>query len=174
MNHFSQSLIANAVKASLVCASLVAASAHAVTVTAPTAMAVSAEIVASCVVSSATAVALTGQTFSTAGTGTGAVAIQCTNGTPYNVLLDQGAGAGSSTAARVLTGTTTPADTMTYGLFQDAANTIPWGDTVGTDTLAEVGSGVVQSWPVNMKILTGLGTAPSQTYSDTVNVTVSY
>jgi spore coat protein U-like protein len=173
MKNLRASIISKAVKASLLLTSLLSISTYAVT-TAPTSMAVNAQVVASCVVSSATAVALTGQTFSTAGTGTGGVTIQCTSGTPYDVQLDAGAGTGATVTARVLTGATTPADTMTYGLYQDAAFTQSWGTTVGTDTLTETGNGTQQSWPVYMKILTGLGTAPAQSYADAVNVTVTY
>lgn len=173
MKNIRASIISKAVKASLLLTSLLAISAYAVT-TAPTSMAVNAEVVASCVVSSATAVALTGQTFSTAGTGTGGVTVQCTSGTPYDVQLDAGVGLGATVAARLLVGVTTPADTMTYGLYKDAAFTQSWGTTVGTDTLAETGIGTAQSFPVYMKILTGLGTAPAQSYADAVNVTVTY
>jgi len=88
--------------------------------------------------------------------------------------MDAGTGAGASVASRVLTGVTTPLNTMTYSLYQDAANTQLWGTTVGTDTLRATGTGTPVLTPVYMKILTGLGTAPAQNYADTVNVTVTY
>lgn len=177
MNTFRRSLVSSSIKISLACAPLLTASVYAappVTITAQTALGVTTEVVASCVVNSASTVALIGQAFNSAGTGAGSVSVQCTNGTEYDVLLDQGAGGvNATTAARILTGTTL-GQTMTYGLYRDNGNTLPWGNTQGTDTLHETGSGIAQSWPVNMKILSGLGTAAADSYADTVNVTVQY
>jgi spore coat protein U-like protein len=176
MTSFHRSLVSSSIKLSLVCASLLTISVYATaaTITAQTALNVSAEVVASCMISSATAVTLSGQAFNTPGIGSGTVAIQCTNGTEYDVLLDQGAGGvGATTASRILTGAVL-GQTMTYGLYQDSGNSIPWGNTPGTDTLHKTGTGLVQDWTVNMKVLSGLGVAAADTYADTVNVTVQY
>lgn len=143
--------------------------------TAATTMTTTAGVTASCAIGGTPALTMAGLTYGATATATGNLTITCTNGTGYNVLFDQGAGTAATTANRVLTGATAGnTATLGYGLYRDAAYTLNWGNTVGTDTLAETGSGAAQTWPVYTKILTGLQTAPVDTYTDTVNVTVSY
>lgn len=153
---------------------LLAASPAVATTTSATSMNTSAQVVASCQINSAPTLSMTGLTFGSTGTTTGNISVTCTSGTTFNVLLDAGAGTGATTSARILKGTGTNTNTLTYSLFRDSAYTLNWGNTVGTDTLADTGTGAAQSLPVYAKILSGLGTAPVDTYSDTVNVTVSY
>jgi spore coat protein U-like protein len=103
-------------------------------------------------------------------TSTSALGIQCTNGTTYSVGLDPGAGTGATTAVRRLTSS---GATINYALYRDSNRTQLWGQTVGTDTYSGTGSGAVQS-------VTIYGAIPAQTtpasgsYSDTVQVTVTY
>jgi len=150
-------------------------SAQASTVTAATQMTVQAAVVAACQINSVESLSMTGLTFSSTGTSSGNLSVTCTNGTSYSILLDAGSGTSATTAARVLTAATSGnTNTLTYGLYRDSSYTEAWGNTVGTDTLDETGSGVAQSWPVYAKILAGLTTAPVDSYTDTVNVTVSY
>lgn len=145
------------------------------TTTSATTMTTTADVVASCQINSAPALQMTGLTYGATGTTTGNIQVTCTNGTIYNVLLDAGAGAGATTAARVMKGAASGnTNVLTYSLFQDAAYTLNWGNTVGTDTLASTGTGAIQNLPVYAKILSGLQNAPVDTYTDTVNVTVSY
>ena len=107
----------------------------------------------------------------TAITSTSTIGVQCTNTTPYNIGLNAGNGAGATVTARRLT--SGAGATVTYQLFRDAARTLNWGNTAGTDTLAGTGNGAVQS-------LTVYGSVPPQStpaagnYTDTVQVTVTY
>src|SRR5262249_27585908 len=102
---------------------------------------------------------------------TGAVIVTCTNTTPYNIQLDQGAGSGATVTSRRMTG---PASaTVQYGLFQDAGHTTNWGKTNGTDTVAGTGSGAAQTVTVYGQVPTQTTPAPGA-YADTVNVTVSF
>lgn len=98
------------------------------------------------------------------------MSVTCTSGASYQVGLNGG-----------LTGATDPsqrkmsfgANQITYGLYQDAGRTQPWGDTLGTNTVTGTGTGSAQNISV-------YGRVPAQTtpqagaYSDTIVVTVTY
>jgi spore coat protein U-like protein len=100
----------------------------------------------------------------------GTVAVTCTNLAPYNIGLDKGANGSSVTARQMSDGAT---HLINYSLFRDSSHLLNWGQTVGTDTVAGVGNGSAQS-------VTVYGQIPSQsagfvnTYTDTVNITVTY
>jgi spore coat protein U-like protein len=98
------------------------------------------------------------------------IAVACTNTTPYNVGLDGGTtGATDPTQRKMSAG----AQTVTYGIYRDASHSLPWGNTVGTNTSSGTGSGLSTSY-------TGYGRVPAQTtpapatYTDTVVVNVKY
>jgi spore coat protein U-like protein len=99
------------------------------------------------------------------------ITIQCTTGTPYNVGLSAGSGAGATVATRRMTAP--GPSTVDYSIYRDAARTQVWGVTIGTDTVAGTGNGAAQA-------LTAYGRVPAQTtpapgaYSDIVTVTVTY
>ena len=98
--------------------------------------------------------------------------VTCTNTTPYNVGLSAGTGTGSSTAARLMSGTGANTSTVAFNLKTSAGGG-NWGNTQGTDTLSGTGSGVVQN-------LTVYGTVPAQatpqpdTYKSTITATVYF
>jgi spore coat protein U-like protein len=107
-------------------------------------------------------------------TAIGGLSVQCTNTTPYTVGLDNGQGIGvTNPAARKMTGP--GGATLTYGLYQDSAHSLVWGNTTGTggNTQGGTGSGNVTAYTV-------YGLMPPQTtptagsYSDTVGITVTY
>jgi spore coat protein U-like protein len=96
--------------------------------------------------------------------------VQCSNGTSYNVGLDAGLnGGGNINARKMVLG----ANSVAYQLYQNSGRTTVWGNTVGTNTVAGMGTGNSQS-------LTVYGTVPAQTtppagtYNDTITVTVTY
>ncbi len=101
------------------------------------------------------------------------VTVTCTNTTPYNVGLDAGASAGATVTTRALTGTGAGAPLLDYVLTTDAANTINWGDTVGTDTVAGTGNGAAQALTIYGQEAAGQFVAPG-TYADTITATVTY
>jgi spore coat protein U-like protein len=96
--------------------------------------------------------------------------VQCTNNTPYDIGLDAGTTAGGTTATRLMTDGSA---TVSYQMFSNAARTINWGNTVGTDTISDIGTGSNKSYTI-------FGRVPSQvtpaaaTYTDTVTVTITY
>src|ERR1700732_2046000 len=72
---------------------------------------------------------------------TSAINVTCTNTTPYNIGLDKGVN-GASVTTRQMT-SAGPA-LINYSLFSDAGRTVNWGNTVGTDTVAATGPGVLR------------------------------
>jgi spore coat protein U-like protein len=99
------------------------------------------------------------------------VSVNCTLALPYSVGLDVGTGSGATVATRKMTG---PASaTVAYSLYQDITHLLVWGNTIGTNTVAGVGTGLSVPYTV-------FGDVPSQatpaagTYTDTITVTVTY
>ncbi|WP_370467323.1 spore coat U domain-containing protein [Caballeronia sp. BR00000012568055] len=99
------------------------------------------------------------------------LAVTCSQGTAYNVGLDQGSVTGSAIGTRLLGGS--GSNTVNFGLYRDSARSQNWGNTVGTDTLSGTGNGSAQA-------LTVYGRVPTQTapaagaYSSTITATVTF
>lgn len=144
-----------------------AASASVATGTLP----VSITIEAACSVESTTGVAFGTAGILTANTdASGSLTVQCTNATPYTIALDAGGGTGATTSSRKMTFSSS---TVQYNLYRDVSRTQTWGNTQGTDTVAGTGSGSNQTITVYGRVPTQ--TSPTAgTYTDTVNVTVTY
>jgi spore coat protein U-like protein len=140
------------------------------TPTTSTSFTVSATVISNCNVSVATL------DFGTAGVltankdGTTTLNAKCTNGLPYTVSLDGGSANATDPTQRKMFKS---AETITYGLYRDAAYTLPWGSTINTNTASGTGSGLQQSFTV-------YGRVPAQTtpspgfFSDTIVATVTY
>ncbi|MBC8128980.1 MAG: spore coat U domain-containing protein [Rhizobiaceae bacterium] len=98
----------------------------------------------------------------------GNIDVTCTPGTEYVVTLNGGLSNSNDPERRILR---SGADEALYGLYRDAARTLPWGNSLDT-RLPGTGEGSLQS-------VTVYGRVPAQTlrpgtYSDTVNVTITY
>ena len=105
-------------------------------------------------------------------TGTGGVAIACTNGSTWTATADVGAGAGATFASRRMT---SGANTLAYSLYTDAGHTTVWGNgTSSTGTFTGTGSGSTQNITVYGQIPGSQTGVPAGSYSDTVSVTVTY
>jgi spore coat protein U-like protein len=131
------------------------------------------QFVNACVIVSATNInfGTTGVIGNTGIDAAGTITAQCTTLAPYNIGLNAGIGTGANVASRLLTSATTT--TISYSLFSDAAHLQLWGNTIGTDTVASVGTGIPQAFTV-------FGHIPSQVtptagiYNDTITVTVTF
>ncbi|AOI91797.1 spore coat U domain-containing protein [Burkholderia pseudomultivorans] len=104
-------------------------------------------------------------------TATGSITAQCTNGDAWKIALN-GGGSGNVMARQMQR--SGGGGTIGYGLYTDAARSIPWGDgTGGSSTVTGVGTGTSQ-------VVTVYGTVPAQTtpapgnYSDTITATISF
>ena len=141
----------------------------AVAATTTTTFAVTATVQATCLVS-ATPLAFGTYTGAVANS-TSAVSVTCTNTTPYNVGLSAGLATGATVTARKMTG---PASALlAYALFSDAARTVNWGQTIGTDTVTGTGNGSAQAITVYGQVAAAQYVAPGA-YNDTITATVTY
>jgi len=103
------------------------------------------------------------------------VTVNCTKGTPFNTALTAGTTGGSTIAQRLLKDGA--GDTLQYNLYRDAAMTLVWGVTSGTDTVAGTGGGMGTAVPQTVygKVVDSANQGlPPATYSDTITVNVAY
>lgn len=101
----------------------------------------------------------------------GAVTVNCTTGSAYTVSLDAGSGSGATVAIRKMT---SGANILNYSIYTVAGRTTVWGDTTAASvTVAGTGNGTVQSISAFGRIFSGQ-TVPAASYTDTVNVTITY
>jgi spore coat protein U-like protein len=98
------------------------------------------------------------------------VTVSCSNGTPYDIGMSVGNGAGATFAARKMTN---GANTITYSLYLNASRTTVWGDTIGTNTVVQTGTGVSQTTTIYGRIPPQT-TPPPATYTDTIVATVTF
>lgn len=101
--------------------------------------------------------------------------VTCTDTSPYNVGLDKGTTSGGTIAIRKMKdgpGT----HTIDYTLYSDSARSVVWGDVIGTNTVANTGTGVAQPYTVygRIPIPQSNPTIPPTSYSDTITLTVTY
>ncbi|HVV63720.1 MAG TPA: spore coat U domain-containing protein [Pseudolabrys sp.] len=104
-------------------------------------------------------------------TSTSTFNVNCTLGLPYTIGLSVGGGAGATTATRLMTGP--GGATVTYSLYQDVAHTLVWGSSIGTDTVAAVGTGLAVPYTVYGQV-PAQSTPATGTYTDTITITVTY
>ena len=100
----------------------------------------------------------------------GTLSIQCSASLPYTVSLDGGTTGATNPTQRKMSFSGAH---VTYGLYQDAARSLPWGNTVGTNTASGTGTGVTQSETVYGRIAAQTTPQPGS-YTDSVVVTVGY
>ncbi|MEZ5926575.1 MAG: spore coat U domain-containing protein [Hyphomicrobiaceae bacterium] len=94
--------------------------------------------------------------------------VQCTNTTPFDIGLDQGLN--FSATRRMDDG---GGNFVSYALYSDAGRTTDWGNTIGTDTVADTGDGTVNPFTVYGRVPTQTTPAPGN-YADTVTIEVTY
>jgi len=105
--------------------------------------------------------------------GTATLTVTCTSGSPSTITLDQGLNpAGGSTNAAPLRQMASGGNFLSYGLFQDNAHTITWGNTAGTGA-AYTGTGVAGSVTVFGQVPAAQN-VPAGTYNDTVVATITF
>lgn len=100
------------------------------------------------------------------------ITVTCTNTTAYQVGLNAGQGSAATEANRLMTGATSTA-TVAYQLYQDSARQITWGNTVGSSTYSNTGTGTAQTISVYGRVAPQSTPAPDA-YKDTVTATISF
>ncbi len=103
--------------------------------------------------------------------GQSAITLSCTNTTPWAVGLSQGTSPGATVTTRKMTGP--GGASLPYALFQDAARTVNWGNTVGIDTVHGTGTGDAQTLNVYGRV-PALQTAGSGIYQDMIIATLTF
>jgi spore coat protein U-like protein len=107
----------------------------------------------------------------------GAIAVKCTNGTPFTVALDKGTTTGGTIAQRLMVGAL-PANTLQYNLFTTNTYGTIFGD--GTTGVTMPGTGVGLSTAVIVTVYGQLlDNAANQlavpgNYTDTITASVTY
>jgi spore coat protein U-like protein len=136
-------------------------------------LAVSAVVINACAFGTITSVAFGNYdpTSATANNNTGSIVVTCTLGDVYNIALNPGTFAGATVTTRRMTGPS--AGGLAYSLYRDASRTLNWGQTIGTDTLQQTGSGLAQTATVYGKI-PALQAVTAGSYTDTVGITVTF
>tara|TARA_R110002049_G_scaffold142277_2_gene304138 strand:- start:15994 stop:16929 length:936 start_codon:yes stop_codon:yes gene_type:complete len=98
------------------------------------------------------------------------VNVRCTSDTSYSISLDNGTGIGvTGPTGRKLRNL---GHSLLYGLYQNAARSMPWGDQPGT-TVSDVGAGSNQAFTIYGRIFGGQN-ARVGVYQDSVVVTINY
>ncbi|WP_114966626.1 spore coat U domain-containing protein [Alkalilacustris brevis] len=98
------------------------------------------------------------------------IEVTCTPGTDYDVGLNEGAGPGGTIAVRQMEAA---GATIDYGLYQDSARSVNWGNTPPTDTVPGTGTGTAVTHTVYGRVPPQATPAPA-TYTDTITVTVTF
>jgi len=132
--------------------------------TASNTLTVTATVAATCSVS-ASSLNFGTYTVSTNTDQSGNISVTCTTGTPYTVELDGGTNASGSTRRMV-----NASSYLTYELYTDSGRGTVWNNT---NTVAGTGTGAAQSIPLYGRIPSSQN-VPAGTYTDTVQITVTY
>lgn len=151
-------------------AAISAGSANAATAT--TTFPVNATVLKACVVSAAPLAFGNYDPTSGAGVnGSTTLSVLCTRGTSFTAGLNAGGASGATVTTRQMSN---GANALSYGLYQDTARAVNWGNTPGTDTPAASTAGV---GPTVMNVYGAIPASqnvPLGVYSDTITVTVTY
>jgi spore coat protein U-like protein len=108
----------------------------------------------------------------------GTVSVKCTKNTAFTVSLDKGTTAGGAIAQRLMTDGAA-GDTLQYNLYTTSGFATVWGDGTGT-SVTQGGTGAGLGTAVALTVYGSLPdnatnwSAPPNTYTDTVTVSVAY
>ncbi|WP_372865147.1 spore coat U domain-containing protein [Spongiibacter sp.] len=163
-----------AVPTRLGCLVAVLASASAFAATTTTTFSVTATVVDSCSVSAANlAFGNVAPVNNLNIDATGSVTVTCSLGTSYAVALDDGTNSsdGSVNTRRMTDGLS---NYLSYQMYTDVGRTDVWGETSGTDDVTGTGTGLSVPIVVYGRIASGQQETQTGSYTDTVNVTVTY
>jgi spore coat protein U-like protein len=103
---------------------------------------------------------------------TGTITVTCTSGTPYRIGLNAGNTPGATVTNRLMFGGTGGQNTLGYQLFSDAARTINWGNTIGTNWVSGTGNGSAQPYTIYARIPANQA-SPQGSYTDTITASIT-
>jgi spore coat protein U-like protein len=102
--------------------------------------------------------------------GTTVLRATCTPGSTYNIGLNGGAAGGTIYTGRQMA---SGQNKLNYQLYRDSAHTNIWGETTGTDTVQDVGTGLVKDHTV-FGAIPAAQVVPAGDYQDTITVRIYY
>ena len=105
----------------------------------------------------------------TTGGGSGGIVMECSNGTPFTITLDNGLHFAGGT--RAMANASAPSTLLSYTLYQNAARALPW--TVGTP-LTSTANGAPTTFNVYGRIPGGQSGISAGNYSDTIQVVITW
>lgn len=106
---------------------------------------------------------------------TSSLTVICTASTGYNIGLNAGTVPNSTETNRLLAGTITGnTTTIPFGLYQDAAYATPWGNTQGSNTLGDTGTGLLKTYTVYGQATLAATMPAPDVYTSTVTATVYF
>jgi spore coat protein U-like protein len=109
--------------------------------------------------------------------GTTAIAVKCTNTTPFTVALNGGTTSGGTIIQRLMAN---GGNTLQYNLYTNTTHTTLWGDGSTGGSVTQAGTGAGLATAVSLTVYGSLpDSAANQAsvpgaYTDTITVTVSY
>jgi spore coat protein U-like protein len=131
---------------------------------------VSANVQATCTIS-VTTLAFGAYMGTTDTTATATINFICSSGTNWNIGFDAGLGTGATVTARAMAGSNSAV--LNYGIFQDPAHTVNWGNTPGVDTMSGTALGSNALRTAYGQIPAGQFVAPGA-YADTITATITF
>jgi spore coat protein U-like protein len=164
--------------------SLVIATQPALADTATQTFTVSIVINKSCTVSAPTNIVLStgmgaGALSASGATGTTAFTVTCSTGTGYNIGFTGSNDVGTATTAHNMKGTGSNSSMIPYQLFDATSGTTNTSALTAVSAatpnlISDKGTGSAQSKGVKATVAVGAPVVPTDTYTDTVTLTVSY
>ena len=114
-------------------------------------------------------------TSDTAATGSTTIRVRCTNGTSAPIALNQGVNrTGDTTCVNRAMKPAVAADELTYGLYQSAGTSAPWGCAGGTNTYSYTAANASWNTLTVHGVIPAAQNAPVGAYADTVTATITF
>ncbi|HEY0200769.1 MAG TPA: spore coat U domain-containing protein, partial [Burkholderiaceae bacterium] len=104
----------------------------------------------------------------------GNLVVNCSQGTPYNIGLNEGLNSTAVTASATNRRMALGGNYVPYGLYRDSGRTQFWGNVIGTDALTGTGTAANVNVPVYGRVPSASTNVPAGTYVDTVTATITY
>lgn len=113
-------------------------------------------------------------TSDTAATGTTTIRVRCTNGTTAPIALNQGVNRTGDTTCVNRALESSAADELSYGLYQSAGTTAPWGCADATNTRSYTAANASWNTLTVYGVIAAAQDAPIGDYTDTVTATITF
>ena len=115
-------------------------------------------------------------TSDTAATGSTTIRVRCTNGTTAPIALNQGVNVSTvdSTCMNRAMKPAAAANLLSYGLYQSAGTSAPWGCATGTNTFSYTATNASWNTLTVHGVIAAAQNVPVGAYADTVTATITF